>query len=53
MSADRFQSVAHVALQCFLDELEAAFVQKRVLFLWLADIEVIYVYLNELPDAKI
>lgn len=53
VSGDGVQSVADVALQCFLDELEAAFVQKRVLFLWLADVEVIYVYLNELPDAKI
>ncbi len=45
--------MADVALQCFLDELEAALVQKRVLLLRLADVEMIYVHLDELPDAEI
>lgn len=48
-----FQSVANVALKCFHDELEAALVQKRVLLLWLADVEMIYIHLNELSDSGI
>lgn len=33
-----FQSVGDIALKSFQDELEATFVQKRVLLLWLADV---------------
>lgn len=50
---DIFPSVTDVALQCFQDELKAALVKKRVLLLWLADVEMIYVHLNELPNAEI
>lgn len=47
------ESVADVALQCFQDKLETAFVQEWVLLLWLADVEMICINLNQLPDAKI
>lgn len=45
--------MADVALESFLDELEAAPEEKRVLLLWFADVEVIYIYVNKLPDAEV
>lgn len=47
------QSVAGVVLQRLLDELEAALVEERVLPLWLADVQVVRVHLDEVTDAKL
>lgn len=52
LCADK-ESLADKTLQGLLDELEAAFVQKRILLLWLADVEVIHVYLDEFSDAEV
>lgn len=49
----KFLSLADVALECFLDELEAAPVEKRVLLLWFANVEVINIYMNKFPDARV
>ena len=46
-------SSADVALQRILDELEAALVEERVFLLRLADVEVIHIYLDEVPDPQV
>lgn len=49
----KFLSLADVALEYFLDELEAAPVEKGVLLLWFANVEVINIYMNKFPDAGV
>lgn len=50
---EKLSSSTDGTVQCFLDEPEAALVQKRVLPLWLADAEMIHVHLDQVPDADI
>ena len=45
--------VAEAVLQRLLDEQEAALVEERVLPLRLADVQVVRVHLDEVPDAEV
>ena len=47
------ESVAEAIVQRLLDEKEAALVEERVLPLRLADVQVVRVHLDEVPDAEV
>lgn len=46
-------SVSDAAFQSFLNELQTPLVKKGILFLWLADVQMIHVNLNQFPNAQI